>query len=196
MIKKLLRKLAIEQNRFVTLYRMVCQPSMAENAEFWRHRLNAIGDHCLINTDVVITDPAYVRLGNNVCLSSCTLIGHDGVVAVLNRAYGKRLDSVGKIFIGDNVFVGMNAVIMPDVTIGNNCVIAAGAIVTKDVPDGSVVGGNPAKVLGATADLVARLEQRTYECPWASLIQKRQSAFDPETEPELLKLRLKYFFGT
>ena len=49
--------------------------------------------------------------------------------------------------IGDNVWIGGSAVIVPGVTIGNNVVVAAGAVVTKDVPDNVVVGGNPAKII-------------------------------------------------
>jgi acetyltransferase-like isoleucine patch superfamily enzyme len=51
------------------------------------------------------------------------------------------------VVIGDDVWIGANAVILPGVTIGRHCVVAAGAVVTKDVPDNTVVGGIPAKVL-------------------------------------------------
>ena len=53
----------------------------------------------------------------------------------------------GKIEIGNNVFLGMNAIIMPGVKIGDNSIVAAGSIVTKSVPSGYVVGGNPAKII-------------------------------------------------
>ena len=66
---------------------------------------------------------AYVRIGSNVGLSACFLIGHDGAVAMLNRAYGVKLDAVGKIDIRDNVFVGFNAIILPGVTIGPNAIV-------------------------------------------------------------------------
>ena len=55
----------------------------------------------------------------------------------------------GKIEICDNVFIGAGATIMYNVTIGSNCIVAAGAVVTKDVPSGSVVAGIPAKVIGS-----------------------------------------------
>lgn len=56
-------------------------------------------------------------------------------------------DVFGKVSIGDYVYIGTNALIMPGVTIGNNVLIAAGSVVTKSIPSGLVVGGNPAKTI-------------------------------------------------
>ena len=53
--------------------------------------------------EALLADRAYISLGSNVLLSACNLIGHDGSVAVLNRAYGVKLDAVGPIVIRDNV---------------------------------------------------------------------------------------------
>jgi acetyltransferase-like isoleucine patch superfamily enzyme len=75
-------------------------------------------------------------------------------VTALNHNFkdtAKRIDEQGistnPVVIGDDVWIGANAVILPGVTIGRHCVVAAGAVVTKDVPDNTVVGGVPAKVL-------------------------------------------------
>lgn len=54
----------------------------------------------------------------------------------------------GKVIIGNNVFIGMNVIIIKPVVIGDNAVIAAGSIVTKNVPENAIVGGVPAKILG------------------------------------------------
>jgi acetyltransferase-like isoleucine patch superfamily enzyme len=156
----------------------------------------SIGKDVLIVPGIDVTDPAYVRIGNNVCLSRCALIGHDGSVGILSKAYGVKLDRVGKIDIQDNVFIGYGAIVLPGVTIGSNVVVAAGAVVASSVEPGSVVGGVPAKRLMATADLVARMADATKQLPWWDLIEKRDGDFDPVLEPELVRRRVELFYGS
>lgn len=197
MIKKIVKKLAFKYpEKFKSLYIKVCSPTNNEYALFLKgiNYLYKIGDNCSINNDVNITDPKYVKIGNNVSLSSCTLIGHDGSIEVLNRAYNVSLESVGKIVISDNVFVGHGAIIMPGVTIGENVVIAAGAVVTKDVESGNIIAGVPARKIGETESLKNKLLKSTDEIPWGNLIKQREGAFDANLEPILIKERLKYFF--
>jgi acetyltransferase-like isoleucine patch superfamily enzyme len=197
LVGKLLRTLAFEHGRATRLYLKVCQPRSQEYAEFLRRRgrLHSVGEHCSINRDVTMTDPEYVRLGDNVCLSTCTLIGHDGSIDVLNRAYSVRLDAVGKIDIRDNVFVGYGAIILPGVTIGPNAIVAAGAVVRRDVAPGDVVGGVPARSLGRVDDLVDKLKEQTAQLPWSDLIAQREGSYDPAVEPELRRRRVEHFYG-
>ena len=188
--------IAMRSGKLAGLYRKVCNPLGNEYAEFLRRHggFEAIGENCSILTTTIFTDPAYVRLGNNVQFSSCHLIGHDGSIGMLNIAYGVKVDSVGKIDIRDNVFIGFQSVILPGVTIGPNAIVAAGSVVTKDVAPGDVVAGIPAKPIGRVDDLVKRLEEKTKSLPWADLIARRNGGYDPAMEPELQRRRVKYFF--
>ena len=84
------------------------RPDSIEFAEYLRRRgcFHSMGRDCRILPTTNFTDPAYVRLGNNVHFSNAAIIGHDGSIAMLNQAYGVKLEAVGKIDIRDNVFIG------------------------------------------------------------------------------------------
>ena len=89
-----------------------------------------------------------ISIGNNVVIASnVSFITHDGFYAVCNRAYPDSPvnEKVGCIKIGNNCFIGANAILMYDTNIGDDVVVAAGAVVTKDIPSGEVWGGVPAK---------------------------------------------------
>ena len=103
-----------------------------------------IGKNVFINSGCKGQDQGGIEIGDG------TLIGHNVVLATLNHALApeRRGDLIPRpIRIGKYVWVGSRAVNLPGVTIGDGAVIAAGAAVTKDVPENSVVGGVPARVL-------------------------------------------------
>ena len=91
--------------------------------------------------------PWMITIGNHVKIAQGAIIlTHDYSWSVLKRrGCGPILGASGKVQIGDNVFIGMNAIITRGVTIGNNVVIGAGSVVTKDCLDNGVYAGNPAK---------------------------------------------------
>jgi acetyltransferase-like isoleucine patch superfamily enzyme len=196
-LRALSRWLALRHGRARTLWLRLCRPQSDEYAEYLRRHggLHAIGEHVRINPGAQITDPAYVRIGNNVTVSACTLIGHDASCMVIGRAIGERLDSVGKIDIRDNVFIGHGAIVLPNVTIGPNAIVGAGAVVTRNVAPGTVVGGAPARAIGTFDDRARRLVDGMMDLPWAPLILGRDGAFDPAIEPELVRMRVAHFFG-
>jgi len=98
------------------------------------------------------SEPYLIEIGNDVLISSnVSFITHDGGTwAFTDREIYKDVIKYGKIIISNNVFIGAKAIIMPGVRIGNRSVIGAGSIVTKSVPDNSVVAGIPAKVIMTT----------------------------------------------
>lgn len=197
LLKRVVTALAFRYARFRWLYVRLCRPSSLEYAAYLKVHggFYAMGESNSINVGITITDPAYLRIGNNCALSACTLLGHDGSIRVLNAAYGKTLDSVGKIDIRDNSFVGHGAIVMPRVTIGPNSIVAAGAVVTTDVAPGTVVGGNPARVICTTEAMVERMEARSDAYPWNDMIKRRKGAFDAAMEPELVRMRQHSFYG-
>jgi len=105
-----------------------------------------VGHNFFANFDCVILDVCEVRIGDNCLLAPGVHIytaTHplDPAVRATGAEYGKP------VTIGNDVWIGGRAVINPGVTIGDNVVIASGAVVTKDVPANAVVGGNPAKII-------------------------------------------------
>ncbi|OUQ33616.1 acyltransferase [Massilimicrobiota timonensis] len=109
-----------------------------------------IGENCEIYPDVFFgSEPYLITIGNHVRITSgCKFITHDGGVWVLREKYNnEKIDLFGQIQIGNNVHIGMNTIIMPGVTIGNNVIVGCGAVVTKDIPDGQIWAGVPAKFI-------------------------------------------------
>ncbi len=128
---------------------------------FWLGRHSVVESYCCINNAVGdVTIGEHTRIGIHctvigpVCIGSHVNLAQGITVTALNHNFSNanlRIDEQGistqPIVISDNVWIGANAVILPGVTIGRHAVIAAGAVVTKDVPDNTVVGGVPAKII-------------------------------------------------
>ncbi|WP_066396992.1 sugar O-acetyltransferase [Neobacillus mesonae] len=105
-----------------------------------------VGENFYANFDCVFLDVCEIRIGDNCFIAPGVHIytaTHpiNPIERISGVEFGKRVN------IGDNVWIGGRAIINPGVNIGNNVVIASGTVVTKDVPDNVVVGGNPAKII-------------------------------------------------
>ncbi len=104
-----------------------------------------VGENCSINRSCII-DPTHcwlISIGHNVTITAnVNILAHDASTK-RHLNYSK----IGKVIIEDNVFIGVNSIILPGVKIGKNSIIAAGSVVTKDVPDNVVVAGNPIKII-------------------------------------------------
>lgn len=98
------------------------------------------------------SEPYLIRLGDHVTVTSgVRFVTHDGGVWIF-RGEDPDVDVFGPIVVGDNVFIGIDALIMPGVRIGNDSIVAAGSVVTRDVPPGTVVGGVPARPIKTVED--------------------------------------------
>lgn len=108
-----------------------------------------LGERIFINSGCKFQDQGGVVIGSD------SLIGHNAVFATLNHdlAPSKRADMhPAPIILGRNVWIGSNVTILPGVTIGENAVVAAASVVTKDVPENSIVVGSPARVVRSLTD--------------------------------------------
>ena len=133
-----------------------------------------VGKNCFINYNCVFLDNAKIILGDNCMLApniSIYTAGHP--LHPDNRRLGHEYGI--PVTIGDNVWLGGNTVICPGVHIGSNCVIGAGSVVTKDIPDWSLAAGNPCRVIRQITE-----EDRAYYF--------KDRTIDPQTL-ELLKNR-------
>lgn len=120
--------------------------------------------------------PWLVTIGNNVEITrGVTILTHGYDWCVFKQLYGDVIGSRGKVSIGNNVFIGMNTVILKGTTIGDNVIIGANSTVTKDIPSGVVVAGNPAKII----------------CSLDQYYNKRKSIYDKEAEELFIEYYLK-----
>lgn len=132
----------------------------SENIYIAKHSVIAertqIGRGTRINGKIIIKGRGDCTIGNYCALGGGIRIitsNHDTEEPVLQYALLKRMgvDLTAKgskdVLLGDNVWIGDGAIILPGVTIGSHSIVAAGAIVTKDVPEFAIVGGNPAKLI-------------------------------------------------
>jgi len=106
-----------------------------------------IGYHVLIDS----INPEYVEIGEGVWIArEVKIITHFNPTPTIKKFFGGRF--VKKVSIGKGSLILVGAIILPGVKIGEGVVVSAGAVVTKDVPDYTIVGGNPAKVIKSLKD--------------------------------------------
>lgn len=147
-----------------------------------------IGNDChFFNVTIDAGHSYLIEIGNECTLTNCTLLAHDASTKMyLNKS------KVGKVKIGNRVFIGYGAIVLPNVTIGDDCIIGAGTIVTKDIPKNSVAIGNPAKVIGKVDEYVAKHRKMMEYKPVFNTLYIKKTQEEKENEKKLLDGTIGY----
>ena len=124
---------------------------------FNRLRGVKIGKRVWIGQGTILGNhPFLLEISDNVIISAgVKILTHDTSFTVV----GGR-DLAAEVVIGSNLQIGENAIILPGVTIGNNCIIGANSVVNRNIPDNSVAAGVPARIIGSTSDAQKKFAER------------------------------------
>lgn len=137
-----------------------------------------------------IPEPYLVSIHDNViCAVNVRFITHDVSCFNIAQYLGislSEVDKVGSIELFENCFVGAYSILLPNTSVGANSIVAAGSIVTRDIPAGEVWGGVPAKFIMTTDEYAKKVIKNCHNYPWMS---KRCNNRD------LIKMRQQYFFS-
>ncbi len=157
--------LYVELKRKYWQFKFLTIRNSKKRADYIRkHKIfKAIGERVWYTPTFLPAEQFLVSIGNNVIIGAGVRLATHSMESEIFK--GEQLLSnqgeegekfyckFGEIKIGDNVFIGADALVCPGVTIGNRVIVAAGAVVTKNVPEGSVVAGVPAKQIGTYEQL-------------------------------------------
>ncbi|HAT77317.1 MAG TPA: hypothetical protein DCS17_01840 [Flavobacterium sp.] len=158
MIKKILKTIYFKIGYFLNLIEVNKNPIKIEKKILYK--IGKVNMHNAYVDDLI---PQAVTIGENFVASfNSMIIAHD---ASLYNHVGKH--RIEEITIGDNVFLGAGAIILPGVNVGDGAIIGAGSIVTKDIDPYTVVAGNPAKFMCTVDEYVKKCEYRNvlFETP-------------------------------
>lgn len=165
----------------LTYYKLRIFPHLVGNEEFCnylRKKGITLGKKAKFfepsNVFVDVSRPELLKIGNYCKVSrGVTILTHDYSRSVLRRVYGEVIGDGATVEIGENVFIGMNAIILMGSHIGNNVIVGAGSVVSGFIPDNVVVAGNPAKV-------IKTLDEFYFQRKEKSLTEARQFFLEKE----------------
>ncbi len=139
-------------------------PKSLREAELWRKKGLSIGENTHLVGQVTFgrggKDP--IVIGSNCVLVNCAILGHD---ACTNRILGISSSPAIPVIIEDDCFIGHGAIILMGVRVGRGAIVGAGSVVTSDVLAGTVVAGNPARMICTVDELVERRKKMALQHP-------------------------------
>lgn len=168
----------IKKRMFKLIYKFICLVGFNHINFLKKHNVfEKIGDNCFYQPTTLPNEPKLIKLNNNVKIATNVFFyTHDVINSVFSVIDKVPYDTHSScIEIYDNVFIGANSVLIGPLKIGPNAIVAAGSVVTKNVEEGTIVGGNPAKVIGKFEDLKKKRK-----------IDKNSCNFDPENNKDEL----------
>ena len=157
-----------------------------EDISDYRKRGVKIGENVnLFSCNIDYGHGYLIEIGNNCTITHTTILTHDASTKIY-LGYAK----VGRVKIGNNVFIGQGSVILPGVEIGNDVIIGAGSIVRKSIPDRSVAAGNPAEVICTLDKYIERNRERMKTSPVYNVY------WDQKTEADIKQMQEELADGT
>lgn len=148
----------------IILYRILFQCRLMPATDIAKKIGVKCGSACRILDDptkVFGSEPYLISLGDHVEITNGTrIITHDGGMWVHRKYHEyKNVDYFRPVKIGNNVFIGVNSIILPGVTIGDNVVIGAGSVVTRDIPSNTVAAGIPARSIKSLEEYLVKAKE-------------------------------------
>lgn len=123
-------------------------------------------------SDIVTMEAYLITIKNGTTISNdVQFVTHDNSVEKLHIGFS---DLFGEIIIGEHCFIGARSIILPGVILGDHCIVGSGSVVTKSFPAGSVVGGNPAKLITTTDKLAEKVRGIGFSIEGLTIQQKRE----------------------
>lgn len=149
-----------------------------------------IGNDCRVLDDpgrVFGTEPWLIHIGNHVEIThGVQFLSHEGALWCVRGLYPEMsdLDQFKPTYVGDNVMIGLNSIIMPGVIIGDNAIVGAHSVVTKDVPSNTVVAGVPAKPISTIDAFITAVLNSKYTVHTKGMSSGEKRAYIEKEHPE------------